>query len=635
MNILILGGTGYIGSHIALDLARGGHRVTVAARPPARGSSSAARMVELDAAGVAFVHADLSHPGELVAAADPSEVEVIVHGVCSFLEPAEDPQNPGSGSLTLRAMEEMLALAARCPRLVQAIDLSNNLVMEPQKPDDFPDEDYPCHPRTAHGRNKLKAERMLQESGLPWVILRLPQVYGGVGSSFDWIMVDPIRRKDFPVPCDGTNRISCVHVEDGVQAVRLVIEKGVRNRIYNVASGEQNLTLGQVFDEVARGFHLPPPMRLPRSVALAAMGTAERWARWRGQEPTLVADMVWTLANNRTLDIARARAELGYEPRYPDTLAGIRSSYAEIFAGRADPFTPPGRMAAAQGLAGPPQASEDAAAFWHRWTPWRHGDPGEGSFADVMAVLRLPEAFAAFCARHLPAGATSVTVVDLACGAASMAGPMDRALQARGATMRRYIGIDRADPEWMPPRVARELERHGLQERGEYVFHDLSLGLPEGLAARIPPEDTLLLISCWGISYLDPIPMGALLRQCADLARSRAGQTPFCVNVMSPNRQDKAVLTRRFIGEVVPNHLMAAVRQRDMAPVRAIRLALRALPMMRRFGDELKAVALLIPLQDFEAVVRSVDLEMAERDATALWGATCNYAIRLPEGQAP
>lgn len=344
MNILITGGTGYLGSHLALDLAARGHAVTAVARAPAAGTSTAAaRAAELRAAGVALAHADLGRRGDLARAVDPAGVEVIVHGVCSFLEPA------AGESLTIVAMEEMLALAARCPRLVQAIDLSNNLVLAEPPPDAFPDESARCEPETAHGRNKLLAERLLSRSGRPWVTLRIPQVYGGVGASFDWIMIDPIRKGAFPVPCDGENRVSLVHVDDVVQAARLCVEKGVTRRVFNVATGERDLTLGAVFDAIAQGFGLPPPRRLPRAAALLYMGGAERWARLRGKEPTMVADMVRVLSANRTLCADRIRAELGFAPRFPDTRAGLAAAYADVFAGRAEPWNPAGRLAAAQG----------------------------------------------------------------------------------------------------------------------------------------------------------------------------------------------------------------------------------------------------------------------------------------------
>lgn len=348
LRVLITGGTGYIGSCVALDLARRGHAVTAVARPLRSGTTTDARADELRAAGVSFAHADLSHPGELARAVEPERYDYIVHGVCSFLEPAEGE------SLTLRAMTESLALAAKLPEKPCVVDLSSALVLAPPKPDDFPDERYACAPDTAHGLNKLVAERMLSSSGFPWLILRVGQVYGGVGSSFDWVMIDPIRRGEFPVPCDGRNRVALVHVDDVALAVRLCLEAGARNKIYNVAAGERDLTLGAVFDVIAAGFGLPSPRRLPRAGALAFAWLSERVARLRGRDPALVPDMVRVLANNRSLSTALICDELGFKPAHPDTIAGIRASYADVFAGRAAPFAPPGRLSHAQGK-GPPR----------------------------------------------------------------------------------------------------------------------------------------------------------------------------------------------------------------------------------------------------------------------------------------
>jgi hypothetical protein len=56
-----------------------------------------------------------------------------------------------------------------------------------------------------------------------------------------------------------------------------------------------------------------------------------------------VADRARVLSANRSLSIARARAELGYAPRHADVRASLRSSYAEVFAGRAAAFAPAGR----------------------------------------------------------------------------------------------------------------------------------------------------------------------------------------------------------------------------------------------------------------------------------------------------
>jgi nucleoside-diphosphate-sugar epimerase len=337
-SILITGGTGYVGSHLALALAARDHRVRVVARGQARGTTRAERLAELRSAGVDLVEADMARPGDLAARLAASDIAVIVHGVCSFLEP------PDRESLTLRAMTEALALANRCGRLTQMVDLSSCLVLANNTPHDVADEDYPCRPDTLHGANKLRAEQMLQESGVPWVVLRISQVYGGAGSSFDWIIVDPIRRGALPLPCNGRNRFGLVHIDDVVQATCLAIELGVVGRRYNVCSGDTQVTQGALFGHIAKLLGVKRPRRLPRALAMSYAWVSEHGARLLGREPQLIVDMVRVLSAHRVMSIDAARADLGYQPAFPRTLDGVASAYAEVFAGRTEPFVPGGRL---------------------------------------------------------------------------------------------------------------------------------------------------------------------------------------------------------------------------------------------------------------------------------------------------
>ncbi len=343
MDVLITGGTGYIGSQIARDLARRGHQVTALARPFKQGVTQAERIQDLQAAGVQIVGVDLAQPGDLSRQLDPDAYDVVVHGVCSFLEPT------ASESLTLRAMTEVVAFAQHAKRLKQVIDLGNGLVLADAGPRAVPDEAFPCRPNTRHGHNKLKAEHMLQTSGVPWVILRVGQVYGGRGSSFDWVVLDGVRRGTLPLPGDGNNRVGLVHVEDVSQATWRVIEQGHQDLILNVSSADTQVTQGQVFDLVADSFGVAHAQRIPRPVALAYAWVVEQTARVQGKEPAFIPDMIRVLSGNWLLSIEKATRVLGYAPGYPQTLDGIRAAYAEVFAGRVPLFTPPQRLSEVRG----------------------------------------------------------------------------------------------------------------------------------------------------------------------------------------------------------------------------------------------------------------------------------------------
>jgi nucleoside-diphosphate-sugar epimerase len=343
MDILITGGTGYIGSQIARDLIKSGYGVTVLAREQMKGATRADRVRELQELGVRVMAADLSVPGDILRCLNPAEYQVIIQGVCSFLEPT------ASESLTIRAMQEVVAFAKQCNRIQQVIDLGNCLVLADAGRQAVPDEEFPCRPNTMHGRNKLLAERILQTSGLPWVILRIGQVYGGKGSSFDWVVLDGIRRSALPLPGSGNNRVGLVHVEDVSQATRLVIEQSHRDLVLNVSSADTEVTQGQVFDLVADSFGVARPRRIPRTIALAYAWFSEQSARLQKKEPELIPDMIRVLSGNWLLSIEKATRLLGYKPTYPYTLDGIRNAYAGVFAGQTALFTPAGQWREVRG----------------------------------------------------------------------------------------------------------------------------------------------------------------------------------------------------------------------------------------------------------------------------------------------
>ncbi len=270
-------------------------------------------------------------------------------------------------------------------------------------------------------------------------------------------------------------------------------------------------------------------------------------------------------------------------------------------------------------------SSTNTAEFWRRWTPWRHGDPGEGNFTDVMRVLGLYRIFADFVAKHVSPQAPC-QVVDLGCGAAPLAGPLARVFEARGGSLERYVGIDFADPLWMPQRVQREFMREELGTRGHYIHHDLACPLPDlGLG-----DDLLIVTSCWCMTYLGPERVDSLLRELMTFKRRRHGPTRLFLNMLTAGRFDRQVLTKRFLLDIVPRQVKQSFLTQNMQPVRDVRLALHALPRMRAFGDELAAHIELMSVPQVIEIVENTGCHVEAVDASALWGQTTSLAIRLP-----
>ena len=109
--------------------------------------------------------------------------------------------------------------------------------------EDCVDEDWPGEPATAYGRSKRAAEEAVLEAGAKYgmhvVNLRLVPVYGRGGGGNLARLARGLRAGWFPRLPETGNRRSLVHVEDVVEAARLVATRPEANgRTYIVAHPE-------------------------------------------------------------------------------------------------------------------------------------------------------------------------------------------------------------------------------------------------------------------------------------------------------------------------------------------------------------------------------------------------------------
>jgi UDP-glucose 4-epimerase len=182
MNVLVTGGSGYIGSHLVDALRQAGHAVRMLdLRPP----SGERRAVP----GCDFIQGSVVDTS-LVAQA-VREVEVVYHLAWSFLtwrfypefRPEEERREIRQNlSGTLNLLEAALAAGVR-----HFLFSGSAVVYGPTGPIRV-DEEHPCHPeRTAlggpvYGITKLTGEKvclLYQRRGLPVTVFRLHGVFSG------------------------------------------------------------------------------------------------------------------------------------------------------------------------------------------------------------------------------------------------------------------------------------------------------------------------------------------------------------------------------------------------------------------------------------------------------------------------
>jgi nucleoside-diphosphate-sugar epimerase len=179
-----------------------------------------------------------------------------------------------------------------------------------------------------YARSKALAEDALmavgRDTGLEVVCIRPRFIYGNHDRYVLPQLVESLERRVVPV---ASNETICdiVYVGDCVQALLLAAERPVGGRSYNVTSGEC-LSLREILSEIGRALGKTPRfVPVPPAVLFGAAGGSELVARALGRRPGLTRARVQWLMNDHHFSIARARDELGYQPRYR-----LRDGLAEV-----------------------------------------------------------------------------------------------------------------------------------------------------------------------------------------------------------------------------------------------------------------------------------------------------------------
>lgn len=325
--VLVTGGSGFVGGAVIRKLVENGERVRAAVR------SEHAKEIVLRL-GAEPVPADLRDPESLrVAAAgcgsvlhaaahfelwgDWKDFEAVnIHGTAALLRGARE-------SGTVRRFVQIGAAA---------------VIMGDPEPLTNADEHMPLQSRAwaPYSSSKARSEALVVAANQPefaTCVLRPPMIWGRGMPALDR-MEATAKAGNFRWPNGGEHLISTCHVENVAHASLLALRSTAPGPFF-ITDGESR-TLRAVVTELlaTRGID-PPRGAAPHAVAwwmARAIEIAWRITR-RAGEPPLSRQLLRLIGSPFTLDISRARRELGYEPvvDWAAGIGGMRSEGAVVF----------------------------------------------------------------------------------------------------------------------------------------------------------------------------------------------------------------------------------------------------------------------------------------------------------------
>jgi nucleoside-diphosphate-sugar epimerase len=300
MRVFVAGGTGVVGRRLVPQLVARGHQVTATTTSPAKLDM----LRQLGADGVVMDGLDAVSVGEAVAAARPDAIVNEMTGLSQAHAGKPNMRRPDRFFATTNRLrgegtDHLLAAA-------EAIGVSNVVAQSAAifngiweggwvKTEEDPLEEVEGTKAISH------LEAAVVNAG--GAVLRYGGLYGP-GANDD--QVDLVRKRMFPLVGGGTGYFSWVHVDDAASATVLAVEQQAKG-VFNI-----------VDDEPA-----PVSQWLPYLAECAGAKSPRRIPKWLAR--LLAGEMVvGMMTKGRAFSNAKAKRELGWEPRYPSWRQGFK-----------------------------------------------------------------------------------------------------------------------------------------------------------------------------------------------------------------------------------------------------------------------------------------------------------------------
>lgn len=304
----VTGGSGFIGGRLIERLVAEGRRVRALAR-----SEEAAAAIE--ALGAEPARGEITDRASLMSAARGAELTFHLAAHLGDWGSWEDFERVNVTG-TRNALSASAGAGVR-----RFIHCGTEAALMAGEPLVQVDETAPLRPdsRAPYSATKARAEQAVREAngeGLETVVLRPRFVWGKGDTTLLPEMVKAVRKGGFAWVGGGANLTDTTHVGNVVEGLLLAAERGQPGEPYFVTDGEP-VVFREFVTALLRTQGVEPPDRsLPAWTAAPLARICE--SAWKllplPGVPPMTTFRAWILTQECTIDISKARHELGYEP---------------------------------------------------------------------------------------------------------------------------------------------------------------------------------------------------------------------------------------------------------------------------------------------------------------------------------
>jgi len=297
MNILLIGGTGFLGSHLVKRLIDRRHEVTIISRNPYHD-------MLFDKSRVRFIKGDILQADKIEI---PGRVDVLVYTAMIPFKPGRisDKKFKELERITGQYLNNTIELAKRltCPLILTSgasFDTKGN---------EIADESWPIARKGMAALGRCYDEMIdiiKRDSSIPLIEMLPAQIYGN-GGMFGKV-INMAKNGRIVILGGGSNFLPRIHVNDCADAYVLAIEKLPVGKRF-IISDNENVRVKDFMLHLAKAFGARKIINIPNPLLRVVTGK----------------HIFNTLTMNTKVSNDLIKRELGCTPNYPSYREGIKS----------------------------------------------------------------------------------------------------------------------------------------------------------------------------------------------------------------------------------------------------------------------------------------------------------------------